>query len=73
MANQNTFMCECGNIIGRMKADIRWLRWNSPEGDPVMKGTSCGTCKQNWLWLKPLDGTPHVNVMKCCKAFECGC
>lgn len=73
MANQNTFMCECGNIIGRMESSVAWLRWNGEEGDPVMKGTSCATCKQNWLWLKPLDKTRYVNVMKCCKEFECRC
>lgn len=73
MATQSTFLCECGNVVGRMAQSVRWLKWNSEEGDPVMKGLTCGNCKQNWLWVKPEAPQVWVDVQKCCKDFECAC
>ena len=73
MATQSTFLCECGEIIGRMDKKLKWLPWNTSEGDPVMKGTSCNKCKQGWLWRDPENVEAWVNVEKCCKILMCGC
>lgn len=73
MATQNTFLCECGSIVGRMQKSIKWLKWNSEKGDPVMKGIECAGCGQNFLWIEPSSSHMWVDVEKCCKKFTCEC
>lgn len=72
MANQNTFLCECGRIIGRMSRNASFLAWNQEEGEPVHRGVSCGGCFQNYIWRRPRSGE-YVDVKKCCKDFDCEC
>jgi len=71
MADQNSFLCECGRVIGRMYERSKYLPWNADAGDPRHKGVSCGGCHQNWIYL-PSKGK-FVDVRKCCKEFECEC
>lgn len=70
MAIQNSFLCECGSVIGRMMVHESWLPWNAEKGSPVHTGIQCGKCGQNFTWVKPKDGA-YVNVKKCCTAFMC--
>ena len=70
MAIQNSFLCECGRVIGRMMVHEAYLPWNAPEGTPVHTGIQCGQCGQNFTWVKPKDGA-YVNVKKCCTSFMC--
>jgi len=72
MAKQNTFLCGCGRVIGRMLASKSWLPWNQEKALPIHRGLMCGSCGQNYMWLKPKTGT-FVDVKACCRDFECGC
>ncbi len=36
MANQNTFLCECGRVIGRMMSNQSFLSWNQEKGLPAI-------------------------------------
>jgi hypothetical protein len=75
MANQNTFLCECGRIIPRSVTNrhprgesregetlFMGLPWDFELGDPVHRGVQCGGCRRNWEWMKPGAGQPYVNV-----------
>jgi len=74
MANQNTFLCECGRVIGRplanrhsskpSKESYHGLPWDFVPGDAIHKGIQCGNCRTNWEWMKPSEGAPYVNVKK---------
>ena len=72
MASQNTFLCECGRVIGRMLASKTFLPWNQEKAKPIHRGLQCGQCGQNYLWRKPRNGE-FVDVRKCCKKFDCEC
>lgn len=69
MANQSTFLCECGRVIGRMPVSQVHLHWNAEEGTPIMRGVMCGGCRLNWIWVK--GGGKYVNVKKCCVGMAC--
>lgn len=73
MSSQSTFLCECGEVLGRMNRHLRWLPWNSLRGEPIMKGVSCNKCKQGWLWREPSESQHWVDVEKCCKILMCEC
>jgi len=77
MANQNTFLCECGRVIGRPLANrhppytketpdesYHGLPWDFVPGDAVHRGIQCGNCRRNYEWMKPSEGAPYVNVKK---------
>jgi hypothetical protein len=72
MAQQNSFLCECGRTIGRMYGGSRHLPWNAEDGEPRHKGINCGGCNLNWLYVKPKDGG-YVDVRKCCPEMTCKC
>jgi len=69
MANQNTFLCECGRVIGRMPKSAYHLPWNAEQGDPVHRGVMCGGCRLNWIYIN--GGGEYVNVKKCCFGIKC--
>ncbi len=69
MANQNTFLCECGRVIGRMPTSAYHLPWNASEGDPVHRGVMCGACRLNWIYQK--SSSQFVDVKKCCFGIKC--
>ncbi len=69
MADQNTFLCECGRVIGRMPVKTSYLAWNAEKGTPVHEGIMCGGCRLNWFYVK--GGGKYVNVRKCCFGIKC--
>jgi len=72
MARQNTFLCECGRVIGRMPSTMYYLPWNAEDGDPRHKGVICGGCTQHWVYVQTKE--PYVDVKKCCKGrVHCQC
>lgn len=78
MAKQNTFLCNCGRVIGRPLADRlerRGFRWDFVPGDWVQVGIQC-SCRKHYLWIKPQKGHPYVNVTACDKhqgKWKCEC
>lgn len=77
MANQNTFLCECGRVLGRPLANrhpransggkeelFMGLPWEFELGDPIHRGIQCGNCRTHWEWMKPSEGASYVNVKK---------
>ena len=73
MASQSTFLCGCGEVLGRMNKGMGWLPWNTGKGDPKMKGIECAQCGQNYLWIKPESSHQWVDVQPCCSDFMCKC
>jgi hypothetical protein len=71
MANQNTFLCECGRVLGRMENSYHYLAWNAPKGEPIHRGLQCGSCGLNWTYVHDKEGR-YVNVQKCCFGLKCG-
>lgn len=72
MAKQSTFLCTCGRVMSRLTADRSDLPWNQERGMPTMRSIMCGSCGQNFMWVKPKGGN-WVDVKRCCTDFECGC
>lgn len=77
MANQNTFLCDCGRVLGRPLAHrhprgatadgeelMMGLPWDFELGDPVHRGVTCGKCRAEWTWMMPAAGAAYVNVQK---------
>ena len=73
MATQSTFLCECGEILGRMQSSMKWLPWNTEKGDPAMKGMLCNKCTRQYKWIQPSKSHGWVDVVKCCEDFTCRC
>jgi len=72
MADQNTFLCECGRVIGRPLAQRKGdrkipsynaFRWDFEVGDAKQIGITCGSCRRVYEWLKPNRGA-YVNVRR---------
>ena len=78
MAHQNTFLCECGRVIGRPRAQRQGdrkipsygaFKWDFEVGDALQIGITCTgkgaiSCRRQYVWLKPPIGHAYVNVRK---------
>lgn len=78
MALVNTFLCECGRMIGRPKDEPYeghgWgvVSWHAEEGQAVLHGVKCTKCRLNWTFKPSLAG-PFAEVEQCCDDHRCGC
>lgn len=78
MALVNTFLCQCGRVIGRPKDEPYngngWgvVPWHAQPGQAKLHGIKCAKCRLNWLFLPSMTGK-YAEVRPCCDDHRCEC